>query len=1035
MIDVILSLLANNTVLIGSLNLATMLQTGASTANWIKELHNKSQQPDALLVAIFISAGIKALKEQLNKANLLLEIREKSLTAESKSISPEYFSEYFKFSIVNRDISIREGYRKFFSEIKIFILNKWGNNDSRLDLIFQDIEDIAYNEWRNQLYYANVKFPQLQTFLDEQNFISLSKQIDGSQIPSTYCGADQHILNRRVEGPCWAQSIKFFTGECLNIRPGYQHNDFELSKVWWEKLASHLEKAPLFLTGPGGMGKSAFLVYLYDVICGKSMNTPFNGAFLLSLDTLMSSQDQFDFDGEPFREASKSILLKHIAIRSGNSQVCEGWKRMFSGEQHFLSDKPILLLLDGFNEMRARKENMLNKYTQIMCEIKALSNQEKFPNVRLIVTSRADSKSMLEEQLNELLPYFQHAELGGICEYLSMETLVNPEIRELLKRPMYFRHLSNHFDKEHIPSTQYEVLKKMYQVLWTQSIENTGDQNRRRRNQYIMTFLMPIVAYSDWSNKQLTSDSICSNCIELTEWLPMIKRSLDEGQSTIVDYVRYFGKQNTEIIEYLSTQEQVLYYTIDGYYTFLHQDYRDYLVAEYFLQRMEFMTKMPDQYQWKRPEVQTSLCLNTYSQEILRLIYQAIYFSATPEAGEPTAFVQRFLLNERLPINLSAGHILWYTTVYQLTDMQKLVEVTYGGDHLESDTLRLLEPLISFSCQEPFRKKEYQILPKLEGILQQHLIEILMKACELYRRRRNYSEARRIIQSANYIYSVGQWDQQNRNLYSIINHNEAMVSLYDFAESGDGTLLRNALEKLLCCVEDNVPYRFSCNMLARILVSPDPEIANREEYTIFCENLLSKISAPVFAFWLYYDALWDSRKTGEDWLPRLYSLRQLLYLLAENKVKVNGLSEDRLLQINVELLDEFGRDFIVDADNDLPIPTHENLKLISHFLEKITGIDREWKHYMLGLINYFLFNDNRLARDEFKKAGNNDVRALLWIAFIEGNSEKINLIYAQKRPAYDNDTSTIKIEKYNAAAYYQRDIGALADALTHMNPS
>lgn len=994
MIYTILFALAANPAFASAGILVTFIQSGMSIIGWLKKNSALRKTPDSLLGNIFCAVAYKTLRPRIQNESWLGSIQFHSRKQTIPQISSFNFSEYLVTALDEREELVQVSFAILFGQLKHKLkeMNLHGCTDAALTVIFDGIENEAVQLWNESLRDAKLEFPQLAQEMADQDEKSISSQIDGATVPMTRSGAHMFLLARGVKGDYWAQNIEFshtamgdidaVPDSChlqtLPARPCNENKD-----AWWSELAVRLSDAPIFLTAPGGMGKSAFLVYLYENINRLNPACPFEGAFLLSLDLLMAQAACKLGSGNGIQDPDESILLRCIASCSENQSRCRSWKNILSGKTEFIGNRPILLLLDGFSEMRARKVGQLNRYSTIMEEIITLSNKNDYPNVRLIITSRADIDRQVTEQKEELPSCFQHAVLGGISEVCEMPNILNEEMQMLLKRPMYYCHFKKSIDQNKMPTSQYEALREMYASLTKQSVINPRKPKRAEKNYYIMKYLLPVIAYHDWSDNSLTYDIIELCCTELVSWSPMIQHYHESCVSELEslrpeikwDYdgiphniIRHFGRKATKITAYLAKQEQILSYK-DGTYRFLHQDYRDYLVAQYFLQRMYFMEASPNSPIWNRQDFLNSLRLNTYARDILLLIYQALSFSKVPKEGEPTAFVQKFHTTKE---DLTAGLILWYTTAYQLADMKTLVGVVYGGTNLNADTLKILEPLIRYVCKKPLNIENQQPLSKLPEILKQHLIEILMKACEIYRRNGNYVKAREITQAANFICPVKSKSNFNALMRSVIDHNDAVIDLCDFEKNNQCQLLKDALKKLQRCALSSSPYRYSASRLAMILVSPQPALAARMEYQKFVKKLVEKENAPpeAIAFRLYHQAIYDKRKEGESWLIKLYPLRQMLYLLADNKVQAGSdalTDDDRCVTV---------------AKDRTPIPTRANLQLISKYLEKIKGIEVSWKHYMQGLICYIIEGDIACACEAFKKVGNRDVRAQLWLAYL-----------------------------------------------------
>lgn len=1013
----------------------SLVLSGKEALDTFKTALMKREKLDGLSVQMwsaFESIGWKILISRLRKKSLInsgkLWIQKnKYYTDHSKELADGFFHSFYQ----EKDC-VCQYYKEIFNQVQKNLenYNEIGLNNNIFEDIFQGIEKEATDAWKKYLSDMASDYPQLREHLEEQKYVRLVRLIDGEKTPTVFWGADRHVLTHRIQGECFEQSILFPADNSQLLARAKAEE--KLRGDWWDALYKKLDTAPLFLTGPGGMGKTAFLVYLYDSI--KVGDTPFRGAFLLSLNTIMAdATGKADFDGEPLCDPDRSVLLNHIASRAGNPKHCRGWKQFFKdGKCDWPGQKPILLLLDGFNEMHPSNTEKLNWQNQIIQEIRALANREEYPYIRLLVTTRADSDLQAERQLKKLSDCFQMASLGGIKEAFPLAHLLNDDMKKLLERPMYYRYLIKNCREGSVPSTQYELLKEMYQALYQQSVNNTGDQTHKLFQWCVMKYLMPMLAYTQWSTNHLTDQDISFACVEFVKWSRMFTHDHENERTIVLEQVRHLGKQEGEVEDYLTKQEQVLFLS-DGEYSFQHQDYRDYLVAAYFLQRLDFMGEETAFNLWKDGQVLDSLRLNSYSVDILRLIYQAVSFEQKPEEGKKTAFVCNFFRWKTLKDEqVDGGHILWYTTIYQLVDMRKLVGVSYGGDNLENDAIYLLTPLVQYVCQRPKGKLHCQKLSKLEGLLQQNLIEILMKACEIYRRNGQYTKVREITSAAREIYTFEGGTQNYGILYSVIEHNDAMAELYSFAESGHGEELKIALKKFRTCVEDKHPYRYSCNALAMMLVSPHPKLKDRPEYLDFVKKFTEGSFPEVFAFWLYYVAIFEFRKTGESWSPRLYSLSRFLYLLADNRVQVVGLSREEIETLEVESLEDLDPRCIGNTGDEAPIPTKLNLTMISCFLKKIKDIDIGWKHYMQGLIYYFLENNAYKARLEFEKVDSKDVRAQLWKAYLNNERQHLIQIYEQSRPS--ESAVPKELERYSPATYYDRDIGRLANALYEYEP-
>ena len=112
---------------------------------------------------------------------------------------------------------------------------------------------------------------------------------------------------------------------------------------------------------------------------------------------------------------------------------------------------------------------------------------------------------------------------------------------------------------------------------------------------------------------------------------------------------------------------------------------------------------------------------------------------------------------------------------------------------------------------------------------------------------------------------------------------------------------------------------------------------------------------------------------------------------------------------------------------------HSDGGMIERFLDEIRDIEIEWKHYMQGLIYYLMKGDAISAKIEFEKAACKEIRAKLWLAFLQNQRDQIFQILDEERPGIN--TIPNELEKYSPPTYYDRDIKKLADMLYYTGPT
>lgn len=1028
--------LSQEPVLVGSINLLTFLSFVRGFTLSIVKRFLKEPSPDELFWSLFLGSGFHTLRAVITKQGHISRItkylKEKDL-AEQITLSPDDLTILFQYAPRQQEEMIRNYFSFFFTQIVQGLADLDMLSQAELNSILREAQEEAWTNWKSCLREACQQYPSLLGYIQQKKLDQLALLTTGEIIPCPVCGADAHFIalmagqstvEQQTDGGrrYLTQNIYDPDGQIwLSARPDDNPLD------WWKSFMTKLDEGPLFLTGPGGMGKTSFLRALYHAISQEEVETNFCCALLLSLDTMMREPTpELHRDIAPLTDPSKSVLFRRIALVTNTPGQERGWKNVFLQKRPILFDQPVLLMLDGLNEMKGQAtQDKLLLYHQILDEINCLSNKEHYPNVRIVVTSRIDRENLLQSQLS-VLHRFHHMVLGGVtlppelsAFLLEQRITLSHTMSELLKRPMYCWAVYDMLNDDSLPSTQFQLLDQMYRRLCRQGEINIADQAHLPCLQHLMEYFVPILAYADWKGAPLEADLIRDQYRNFLQWIPMIAHNTDTYDLDIQDQLRPITQNPSLIAKYLCETMQLLIWE-DGSFSFCHQDYRDFLVAKYFLQRMEYMWQKPHSPLWLKEEVVDTLCLNTYSTSIMHLIYQAVSFSLPPDEWEDTCFVQEFCRDvDWKKSGIPAGHVLWYTTAYQLVDMRGLEDVPYGGKDLSTDALRVLDPLVSYVQSEAASLGR---TIHLSGRLLQNLIEILMKCCELYRSRNNYQKARGITGAARHILS---YNTDTSFMENLVNHNESKVIFTNFLAHGTDEELDIALELLVHSTSDHdAPCRFACNTLAMLLTSPHPKIRSNPVFQNFCQVYLKDSSPEVCAFWLYYDAMFDPRKAGEDWQPRIYSLRQLLYLLSDHKVCVTGLTSAQLEYCSIQDLKDRYRCCITPPQTDSSFPPIENILLIRRFLTEIRDIEAkntQWKHYMQGLSAlYFQPPNIEGAKAELKKAGEQDVRAQMLLAYLDKDKKKMRLRYQDLRPkqcVFPQD-----IGQYCVWAYYDRDI-------------
>lgn len=863
-------------------------------------------------------------------------------------------------------------------------------------------------------------------------------------------GIDEQFKLKRVKkGYYIPQFIRFSNEKKIPTRPNVHVSTgfCAMSDVdWLLQFVDCLGEMPLLLCAPSGMGKSAFLCYLYDCIKNyRGKNCPFGGVFLLSLEGIkQTASDVHDYNSNPIEDPDRSLILNKISSRSGNGNLSRQWKDALEHGVGLKTDKPILLLLDGLNEicenLPGERSDYAALYNYILGEIGRLS---QFKYVRIIVSTKIEAKGedkekeQIEAQVNTLAPFVKvnTATLEGISlasvrariQELGLEIETDSELEKMLCRPMYYNHMGVIKSRKNI-KTRYDMLREMYGVQFEQSCTNTAFDGEKILRDFLYRYYLPVFAYCYKSGHETLKEAHerCDKLLQNDLSFNMIGNTWNDVKN------RSQALQNL-----LINQEQIITFIGEKKtISFVHQDYCDYLAAEYFLQRFSYIKE-----HLSDPALENgwgnqmdTLRLNTYSFDVLRLIYDALHFS--------TEYVDYFTGVKLSPGKMTWECLVWYTTAYQLSDLARLTGVVYNGKRsLGQDTLHTLAPFLEYAKGEIRNydgKTTFSYLKPSWPMLQ-NVVEILMKACELNRDSGSYEEALSITKAAGYICNAvrKQGNQKVADLMqSVVDYNTARVYFHEFMHTNVQDELEWSLEALYKGTSPrNNPYRFSCNALAMMLVSPQPKLKDTGQYRRFKDTHFKDGSEMRAAFWMYFTAIYDVRKEGESWLPRLYSVRQLLFLLAENKVQIvphgnfNPDTND-LKSIVWEYCTrkDFDKFLIYTPETDpTPIPTMYNLLLIQNFLGLIWHMECPWKHYLMGLVKLYLERSVKGAQEEFCIAYHNDskdIRAKLWHAYLKKDQKRIDSIYVDGWTSISStsEAENAEINGYNAREYFTRDI-------------
>lgn len=1072
----------SNGVFPAILNGVSGLEGIFSIANYVKDQINEHKQADEkhlekMLWSLCFGAAFSVLCERARDSNGISWLKMLKEKGELKlCITPLDSTQLFSVPLYEQDHRLLIFYREMFIIFKSKLEEVGTPN---LNEMFYNIEDAALRRWNEEYAKCRTEYGIFSQWLQKRFPENLSKQLAGAFAPTALSVVDKLILNRAVAGDYWNQNIWLTLdsnsyGEEMTARPECQAS----AGVWMLKLAQMLSNGPMFLVGPGGMGKSAFVAYLHERII-KGEGAPYERVILLSLNSILLRSENSTTDDAPPADPNLNLILQYIARKTEDAKSCLGWQRLFQYGIGLQPEKRVLMVLDGFNEMKDNGRPKSDVYCQITNEITAFADKERYPYLDLIVTSRVEEikdttlqvagecKNQLAELISETAK-FRAAFLRGLNLELLTDRGISrsllydgekpTEMGQLLRRPMYYKAFLAYCECHEKPEkfTQYEALDFMYESLRAQSEGNVVDAEQKTIRNCIFNFFLPIVARNMVGNGafEINSFTECFDTLGDHFTLFLINKAFKTTNGfKIVDKVRNIA------YDFLQNHEQLLSIDKDtdkdmDAYAFIHQDYRDYLAAKYFLQRLELLRTAPTDKFWA--EVSTSMEPASYGKTRLNLIYQATEFVSKFREYFKSISGAYFSSNGKIAYtpgkeHITSGYILWNLIATQLSDLCKPTGIPYAKQKLWADTIDVTSPLVAYVCKAA--REHDPVLLSLGDAQKSQLIATLTKACECYRNNEHFDTARLIAASAQYLCNAESQDNRTQEFTArIISHNIAKIDLFDYARHyrDDGfpkskTLMRG-LEMLHQCTtythQPPAAYRFSCTLLAMILVSPQPYLYECDEYQQFVSKYYPGTNMVyLHAFNACYNGIYYSGDQPNDWFLRLYAMRQLLFLLAEKKVIVA--ESDTFDDVDVTMFHNGPSIPILPAPDNLTLAYSKNndlnLRLLKKFLDTVPLYKEWWQFYFSGIISLVLDNNKEKARSCFTNATlKNDIRSKLWLARIDGNINELRNICSSEKATIEREATPedktlpdwmTDIDKYNKKEYYHRDIELLRDAL------
>lgn len=345
----------------------------------------------------------------------------------------------------------------------------------------------------------------------------------------------------------------------------------------WDESPRHT-----ILAGPGGMGKTVSLLYLWE-------------KFITSEDDELPVPifiQMNEFNNRPEKDFIRNYIREHYAGEDFDALL-----KMNREEEEKSNTPNLILLLDGINEITSNSREWL-------LEINQLKSFENFPGVQLVLTSRMDIREAFQWQefhLFELQP-LTNAQIGS---YLHKEIPTNLRLLEVLRNPMMLSiygaqsELPMRFHRRgYLKSNISSAGELMYNVEAIQriKIENTSESDAKEvaHRRFILEILIPFIG---WKMQQMGLFFVPESSTATDEhglW-DIISEGIDQlicddffktfpFFSVYLEEERFSGsprKLFNEIVHNIAITRFSILVKEGENYRFLHQNFRDYFAARH----------------------------------------------------------------------------------------------------------------------------------------------------------------------------------------------------------------------------------------------------------------------------------------------------------------------------------------------------------------------------------------------------------------------------------------------------------------------
>lgn len=388
---------------------------------------------------------------------------------------------------------------------------------------------------------------------------------------------------QKIPERCLVANKRFLQNKILaDVLPGIKRDEKQYSKTdcleqlmhdcWKEaKKNSH----HIILTADGGMGKTSLMLYTATVLLS---DTP---VLYVPLERL---------------NAASLSIERYICRSLFNEDRNDG--KLYELIKNSDKNPALILLIDGFNELNAEGQDNVIK------QIKALTS---YSGIQLVITSREDFG-------NRLGLLFTHAELSGLREDRIKSFLTEDEWKhisddryhaliELLSVPMMllmYKQICPLIDKHQEAFLSWvdpiqnatDLIHNWYVSQIAVLLDRNGITGEYVTKVYkIIVFVLPDIGYLFECENNLTFTA--DKFEKILDGLTICKFETDQRLKQLMHRyrIREVNLDCYDVEDYLLNDSHLMHED-DGFVSFPHQMYRDYLSAEFIMSNSQHVDRI-----------------------------------------------------------------------------------------------------------------------------------------------------------------------------------------------------------------------------------------------------------------------------------------------------------------------------------------------------------------------------------------------------------------------------------------------------------